>query len=173
MAARMQGLKVRMRVWPGRDPSRLRGKHRIAPAAIDVRCIARGSALTGATTGSSWVELGFSATDVWSNLCLPNVKLASGALTRPVGVVMWDEGTVADDAECWVRVCGVHPYANVDGTTDVAIGDELELGADKAVKRATAKAHFAGVALEARTDNSVGAARVLLLNPANLPLMVG
>jgi hypothetical protein len=143
-----------------------KGEHLWLPRAIDIRCIAVGGALTGAVAGSDWVELGYTASDVWVEGGKLKVKIASAAAKVPVGVVVWDEGTVAEDAECWVRVFGEHPYAKVDGTAAVVIGDLLELGASKAVKFSAG--NIAGVALEARSDAGVGAVKVLLLDPARL-----
>lgn len=149
---------------------------RFAPYAVDVFCRnTSGGNLTGAPAGSDWVEID------WANyvdgLPFPIKKLtASGSAANNacLGIVHWQAGTVADAARCWVRVFGEHPYAKVEGTTDVAVGDSLtpDTTAGQAIKAAAAPEdnHVIGQALAAQAADSVVATRVFLSNPSGLVL---
>jgi len=139
------------------------------PSVWDLRCLnASGGTLAGADTGCDWVDFDLA-------------KLADGVVPRIVkapvnalaaGCVRVGQGTIADGAECWVRVYGPHDYAKVDGTTDVAIGDYLGVHgstAGAAAKDTTLGDRIAR-ALEVRTADSIGAVKVLVLNALGLPL---
>lgn len=163
---------------------------RFGPYFIDIWCrnISNAS-LTGeanntdANHGSDWVEID------WANYVdgapLPvkkTVVLLSSVNNPPLGVVHWSAGTVTSPTpgaapdpggnRILVRVYGSHPYAKVNGTTDVAAGDTLTAHssagiAAKAGATPEDKQVF-GYALEGHTPNNTQGKNVFLMNPAKL-----
>lgn len=149
-----------------------REKSRYGPSSVWLKCRnTSGGNLTGASTGSDWVVLDMA--NYSAGLLPPVKKAAAGASGRVLGVVRETAGTAADTAQLWVLIEGVHPAANVDGTTDVAAGDALKVHASTdgaAEKQTSATALICGIATAARTDNSVGACAVYVPNPSNIEL---
>lgn len=145
-----------------------------APYAVDLLCRnTSGGNLVGAIAGSDWVEID------WANYVAgqrwPVKKLvASGStLNNPaLGVVHWNAGTVADDDVCLVRIYGEHPYAKVEGTTDVLVGSSLSAhttAGQVAIDGASPEDNvIAAHALVGQALNSVQPARVFILNSSQI-----
>jgi len=148
-------------------------KSRFGRGAYDLRCVnASGSSLSGLTTACDWVELD------WANMVrggAPRIKqlVASGDDTRlPLGCVRWTEGTVADGKSCWVRVYGLHDFANVLGAASTAAGSLLVQSTTAgAVARTTTPSAAVAYMRETYTTTSVAAKQVMILNPSNVPLI--
>lgn len=145
------------------------------PMAIDLLCLnASGGTLAGGsgTGGCDWIVgtgSGYDARGIF------RVKKAAVNSAPALGVVHWTEPTsIANGATFWARIYGPHDYAKVDGTTDVAIDDMLGCVANAgAVDKTTDPRYAAGLALAARTDNSIGAALVHVGLPGRVPAGCG
>lgn len=163
--ASLSGMQIVVRRW-SLDGQVIEPDSQLRPAAVDLLCVNdEGGALVGAAAGSDFVQLDLAA---YKNLSLPRVrKTASGR--RGIGCVHWSEGSKANGAKVWVRVFGRHPYAKVEGTTDVAIDDMLASHATggAVAKTTTIGDHYA-LALAAQAANSVQPAAVLLSDPGHL-----
>lgn len=152
--------------------NRTRGDNRgrLGPASIDMWAMNRsGGALAGAVAGSVLVAL---KTDEIVVGDYPPFTTPAAAVGQPLvlGVIHWDAGSVADNAGCWVRIFGHHPYAKVDGTTDVAVGNWLTTHSATAgaLEKTTTATELRAIALAARSTNSIGALSIALLDPSGM-----
>jgi hypothetical protein len=161
-----QGYLLRLR--RDSDQSQPLEKQPYLPGSIDLLCVNTDVvALTGAVAGSDVVQLDLAHFVAGR---LPNiVKALTGGLMPILGVVHWQAGSVAVGASCWVRIVGVHPYAKVEGTAAVAIGNPLKIHATAgAFQLGTAEHVPYGWAREAQAVAAVVAASVLLSDPAHV-----
>lgn len=154
-------------LYPGGNDLSPSEREDLLPISVDLRCKCNESGgVVGAVAGSDFVVIDYEA---FFDGDFPFIKLpAASANIRGLGLVMWNEGTVPLNGLCWVRVVGRHPYAKVDGTTDVATGDVLTTHASTAgaIEKAASNSIAGGVAIAmaARTTNSIGALAVHLFD---------
>lgn len=167
MADLTQGFQLVCRRYGLRVARGRRGT--IGYSDIDIKCINRsGGALTGSADGSSVVTVKW---DEFAEGELPPLKGLELTTEGVLGVVHWDEGSVADDKTCWVRVVGVHPYALVHGGTAVAVGDPLGFGSGMTAGEARKVTTFGSgglVALAAQATAAAVATKVACLNRLGL-----
>lgn len=95
--------------------------------AIDLQCVATES-LVGAAAGSDWVDFD---TANFVRGGLPRVYKALQS-NPAIGCVHWNEGTIAANKTCWVRIWGIHEYANVDRGAGISSGSYIAVSASTA-----------------------------------------
>lgn len=138
--------------------------------AVDLYCINKsGGALAGVAAGCDWVD--FDVTQFVRGE-IPAI-VAAPVSAMAIGCVHWQEGSVANNKGCWVRIFGWHPYAKVLGHASLTAGYPLVIDASTAglaTYNASPYTRRLGRIVAAYTTVATAPKAVFITNPWALPL---
>ena len=141
----------------------------LLPSIVDILCRnSSGGTLSGvASAGCDVVTLDLA--NLVEGRPLPVKKTPATVGVTAFGVVVDDQGTVANGDPVWVRIWGIHDFVQIDGTAAIANGDYLATFGSAGVLRSWAAGNqIIAQALEAYSTGVVAAKKAFILNPSRI-----